>query len=146
MMSFYKDKNKKPKKTWKVVLVVSLALLAVIIVAVVVYGKWCESETKPLLNRIEQIANHKIKVDSSAGEEYRFSLNLPDHSNREFLESSIKIRYVFIIGTNGEIKIEWINTYKNTPSNESIQIITFVDLYIERIDDQWVIKDMMALA
>ena len=92
------------------------------------------------------IANHEIEVDSSAGEEYRFSLNLPDHGNREFLESNIKIRYVFIIGTNGEIKIEWINTYKNTPSNESIQIITFVDLYIERIDDQWVIKDMMALA
>ena len=127
-------------------IITSFILLAIIIIVVVIYEKWCETETKPLLNRIEQIANHEIEVDSSAGEEYRFSLNLPDHGNREFLESNIKIRYVFIIGTNGEIKIEWINTYKNTPSNESIQIITFVDLYIERIDDQWVIKDMMALA
>ena len=127
-------------------IITSFILLAIIIIVVVIYEKWCETETKPLLNRIEQIANHEIEVDSSAGEEYRFSLNLPDHGNREFLESNIKIRYVFIIGNNGEIKIEWINTYKNTPSNESIQIITFVDLYIERIDDQWVIKDMMALA
>ena len=145
-MLLNRNKDKKQLIKRKRLLIGIFVLVMVIAVFAIAYEKWCEFEARPLISRLEQIANHKIKVDSSAGEEYRFSLNLPDHSNREFLESSIKIRYVFIIGTNGEIKIEWINTYKNTPSNESIQIITFVDLYIERIDDQWVIKDMMALA
>lgn len=127
-------------------LITSFVLLAIIIIAVVIYEKWCEAETKPLLNRIEQIANHEIEVDESAGKEYRFSLNSFDNDGRVFLESNIEIRYAFIIGTNGEIKIKWINTYKNIPSNEFIQVVTYVDLYIERINDQWVIKDMMALA
>ena len=145
-MSFYKDKNKKPKKTRKVMLIASLTLLAVIIVAAVVYEKWCESETKPLLNRIEQIANHKIKVDSSAGEEYRFSLNLTANEDEVFSKSSIRVSYILLLGNSGKIKLNWINEYKESSSENLHTIITQVVLYVELINDQWVIKDMMALA
>lgn len=127
-------------------LITSFVLLAIIIIAVVIYEKWCEAETKPLLNRIEQIANHEIEVDQSAGKEYRFSLNLTADDDKTFSESSIEVRYIFIIKNSGKIKLDWMNRYEEANSENIHTIITQIVLYIERINDQWVIKDMMALA
>lgn len=146
-MSFCKDENNKPKiSRWKAVLITSFVLLAIIIIAVVIYEKWCEAETKPLLNRIEQITNHKIKVDSSAGEEYRFSINLTANEDEVFSKSSIRVSYILLLGNSGKIKLNWINEYKESNSENLHTIITQIVLYIARINDQWVIKDMMALA
>lgn len=85
-------------------------------------------------------------VDSSDGKEYRFSLNLTANNDEAFSESGIEPHFISLIGNSGKIKLDWINRYKESSSEKDHIVITQVVLYIERIDDKWVIKDMMALA
>lgn len=80
--------NKKVKR--KVILIAIPTLLVIIIFTVAIYEKWCEVETKPLLNRLEQIANHEIEVDQSAGKECRFSLNLTANADEVFQKATLR--------------------------------------------------------
>ncbi len=141
-----RNKNNEQLTKWKKVLIVSFVTIVIVAASLIAYAKWCEHETKPLLDRLEQIANHEIEVDQSAGKEYRFSLNLRAKSDEVFSKSSIETRYVFLIGNSGKIRIKVTDEYKNIISNEYIQNPSYVDLYIELIDDQWVIKDMIVMS
>ena len=133
-MLLNRNKDKKQLIKRKRLLIGIFVLVMVIAVFAIAYEKWCEFEARPLISRLEQIANHKIKVDSSANEDEVFS------------KSSIRVSYILLLGNSGKIKLNWINEYKESNSENLHTIITQVVLYVELIDDQWVIKDMMALA
>ena len=145
-MLLNRNKDKKQLIKRKRLLIGIFVLVMVIAVFAIAYEKWCEFEARPLISRLEQIANHKIKVDSSAGEEYRFSINLTANEDEVFSKSRIRVSYILLLGNSGKIKLNWINEYKESNSENLHTIITQVVLYVELIDDQWVIKDMMALA